>query len=247
MIPTLPPPAEAFGPIQGVQYIFAHLDIVGEQLAQHLQMTGTALLIALLIALPLGTLIANRPRLAGPIMGTLGILYTIPSLALIILLIPLFGLNATSIVIALVIYAQVILVRNINAGLNGIDRAILEAARGMGMNPWQIWLRVQLPLALPVILAGLRIAAVVCLGIATFGAKFGAGGLGTLLFQGIAQGGRVDKIWAGAIAVGALALVVNGLLLALERALSPATRVRRAERRLGLSRQTVENAQPMQG
>jgi osmoprotectant transport system permease protein len=91
---------------------------------------------------------------------------------------------------------------------------------------------VQIPLALPVILAGVRIAAVVCIGIATIGAKFNAGGLGVLLFQGISQGGRADKIWAGALLVGGLALVVNTVLLLLERALSPATRVRSAERRL---------------
>ena len=94
--------------------------------------------------------------------------------------------------------------RNIVAGLTGIDPAIIEAARGMGMNTWQTWWRVQIPLALPVILAGVRIAAVVCIGIATIGAKFNAGGLGVLLFQGISQGGRADKIWAGALLVGGL-------------------------------------------
>src|SRR5262249_11913667 len=157
-------------------------DLVLEYLLAHLQITATALVIALLIALPLGTLLANRPRLTGPVMGFLGLLYTIPSLALIVILIPFTGLNATGVIIALVIYAQVILVRNSVAGLTGIDRAIVEAARGMGMNPWQTWWRVQIPLALPVILAGVRIAAVVCIGIATIGAKFNAGGLGVLLF-----------------------------------------------------------------
>ncbi|HET7080337.1 MAG TPA: ABC transporter permease [Chloroflexia bacterium] len=215
-----------------MQYIRANPDLVREYLLAHLQITGAALAIALLIALPLGTLLASRPLLTGPVMGLLGLLYTIPSLALIILLIPFTGLNAKSVTIALIIYAQVILVRNIVAGLTGIDRAILEAARGMGMNAWQRWWRVQIPLALPVILAGVRIAAVVCIGIATIGAKFNAGGLGVLLFQGISQGGRADKIWAGALAVGGLALVVNTALLLLERALSPATRVRSAERRL---------------
>jgi osmoprotectant transport system permease protein len=234
-------------PLEGLGYIRDNPELVRAQVGEHLQLTVAALAIALLIALPLGTLIANRPGLAGPIMGILGLLYTIPSLALIILLIPITGLNARSVTIALIIYAQVILVRNIAAGLGGIDRAIVEAARGMGMNPWQTWWRVQIPLALPVILAGVRIAAVVCIGIATIGARFGAGGLGTLLFQGIAQGGRADKIWAGAIAVGALALVVNGALLGLERLLAPATRIRRAERRLGRLDRAVETAQPVQG
>src|SRR4051794_1178001 len=225
-------PAATPGPLEGVQYIRANPEIVREYLLAHLQITGTALLIALLIALPLGTLLANRPFLTGPIMGVLGLLYTIPSLALIVILIPFTGLNAKSVTIALIIYAQVILVRNIVAGMTGIDRAIIEAARGMGMNAWQRWWRVQIPLALPVILAGVRIAAVVCIGIATIGAKFNAGGLGVLLFQGISQGGRADKIWAGALTVGGLALVVNTVLLLLERALSPATWVRRTARRV---------------
>lgn len=218
------------GPLAGIQYIRDNPDIVLTGLVEHLQLTLTALFVALVIALPLGTLLAGRPKLVGPIMGVLGFLYTIPSLALIVLLIPFTGLNGTSVIVALIIYAQVILVRNILAGLTGIDRALLEAARGMGMSAWQSWWRVQLPLALPVILAGVRIAAVVSIGIATIGAKFNAGGLGVLLFQGIAQGGRADKIWAGALTVAALALVANTGLLLLERALAPATRIRRAER-----------------
>lgn len=223
-------PTAVPGPLAGIQYIRDNPDIVLTGLIEHLQLTLTALLVALLIALPLGTFLAGRPKLVGPIMGVLGLLYTIPSLALIVLLIPFTGLNGTSVIVALIIYSQVILVRNILAGLTGIDRALLEAARGMGMTPWQSWWRVQLPLALPVILAGVRIAAVVSIGIATIGAKFNAGGLGVLLFQGIAQGGRADKIWAGALVVAALALVANTALLLLERALAPQGRIRRAAR-----------------
>src|SRR5205085_2479924 len=120
-----------------------------------------------------------------------------------------FGLNATSVIAALILYMQVILVRNVVVGLQSIDPATAEAAVAMGFNAWQRWWRVEMPLALPAILAGGRIAAIAGLGIATIGAKFNAGGLGTLLFDGIAQTGRYDKIWAGAIAVGALALAVN--------------------------------------
>lgn len=234
MIPLLPPLATP-GPLEGLQYIGANGELVRDYLLAHLQIVGAALLIAIAIALPVGTLLASRPALTAPVMGVLGLLYTVPSLALIVLLIPFTGLNAKSVTVALIIYAQVILVRNIVAGLGGIDRSILEAARGMGMNPWQVWLRVRVPLALPVILAGVRIAAVVAIGIATIGAKFNAGGLGVLLFQGISQGGRADKIWAGAILVGGLALIVNTALLLIERALSPATRLRRAERRVGVT------------
>lgn len=225
-------PAALPGPLEGLGYIASNPDIILGLLGEHLQLTVIALLVALAIALPLGTLLHSHPRLAGPIMGVLGLLYTIPSLALIVLLIPFTGLNGNSVIIALIVYSQVILVRNILAGLGSIDPAIVEAARGMGMSVWQTWARVQLPLALPIVLAGVRLAMVVSIGIATIGAKFNAGGLGVLLFQGIAQGGRADKIWAGAIAVSALALIVNALLLQLERALTPATRVRRAEKQL---------------
>jgi osmoprotectant transport system permease protein len=130
-------------------------------------------------------------------------------------------LNARSVIVALVVYCQIILVRNVLAGLDSIDPAILEAARGMGMNSWQIAWRVQLPLALPVILAGMRIAGVVAVAIATVGAKFGAGGLGTLLFDGIAQAGRTDKILTGGLLVGVLAFLLNRALLALEHRFTP--------------------------
>jgi osmoprotectant transport system permease protein len=98
----------------------------------------------------------------------------------------------------------------------------------MGMNPWQRWWRVQVPLVLPIFLAGLRLASIVAIAIATIGAKFGAGGLGTLLFDGIAQSGRYDKIWAGAIAVSLLAFAINAALLALEAAVSPTRRLQRS-------------------
>ncbi len=187
---------------------------------QHILLTGGALLIAAVIALPLGWLLYARRWLVGPVLGVLGVIYTIPSIALIIFLIPFFGLNAQSVLAALVLYCQVVLVRNVLAGLEGIEPSVLEAARAMGMDFCQQAWRVQLPLALPVILAGARIAAVVSVAIATVGAKFGAGGLGTLLFDGIAQN-RMDKIWLGAILVGLLALTINQGLGRLERRFAP--------------------------
>lgn len=199
-----------------MSYIFENPDVVLTLLVEHLQMTIITLVIAFLIALPVGTLIAGRPRLAVPVMGVLGIMYTIPSLALIILLVPLFGLNATSVVVALILYAQVILVRNVVAGLRSIDPAIDEAALGMGMSDRQRWWRVQLPLATPIIVAGVRVAAVTIVGIAAIGAKFSAGGVGRLLFDGIAQN-RMDKVWAGAIVLGVLAFGLSGGLWLAER------------------------------
>lgn len=208
-----------------MSYIIKNPGIVWDLLLEHLQMTSLALLIAVLVALPLSLLITRYRWLSVPVMGTLGTLYTVPSLALIILLVPLFGLNSNSVVVAIAIYAQVILVRNITVGLQSIKPEILEAARGMGMNLWQRWVRVQVPLILPIFLAGLRLAAIVGIATATIGAKFGAGGLGVLLFDGIAQAGRYDKIWAGAIAVAILAFVINGALLTLEWASNPARRL----------------------
>ncbi|RZM74449.1 ABC transporter permease [Leptolyngbya iicbica] len=202
-------------------YLLNHPGEIATLVWQHLQMTLSALAIAILIAVPIALLINHVRWLSVPVMGLLGIFYTIPSLALIIFLVPVFGLNATSVIVAMVIYTQVILVRNLTVGLAGIDGSILEAARGMGMSLWQRWWWVQVPLVLPVFVAGVRIAAIVAIAIATIGAKFNAGGLGTLLFDGI-QTNRIDKIWAGAIAVAILAFAFNGLLLWLEQRSRPA-------------------------
>lgn len=211
-----------------LNYLLSRPDVVLQLLWEHLEMTGLALIISTALALPLSVALYRNERLNTVVTGSLGVLYTVPSIALIILLLPLFGLNSKSVIVALVLYTQVILLRNFVAGLKGIDPTVLEAARGMGMNGWQIWVRIQLPLALPVMLAGERIAVVVAVAIATIGAKFGAGGLGTLLFDGISQVGRYDKIWAGALSVSLLALGLNRGLWALERAFDPEVRAHRA-------------------
>ncbi|MEM6446051.1 MAG: ABC transporter permease [Cyanobacteria bacterium P01_D01_bin.123] len=207
-----------------MNYILQNPLEVGELLSQHIWITLLTLAIAVILAVPLGWLAARVSWLRRPILGTLGVIYTIPSLALIILLVPLFGLNAKSAIAATVLYSQVLLVRNLVVGLDAIDPLVIEAGRSMGMNGWQLWWRVQLPLVLPVFLAGMRLAAIVTVAIATIGAKFGAGGLGVLLFDGIAQTGRYDKIWAGAIAVIGLAFVINGSLFTLETITNPMLR-----------------------
>jgi osmoprotectant transport system permease protein len=210
-----------------MNYIIENPGAVFGLLWEHLQMTGLAVAIAVAIALPVSLAIASYPWLSIPVMGFLGTLYTLPSLALIILLVPIFGLNRQSVVIAMIIYTQVILVRNFSVGLQSVEPAIMEAARGMGMNSWQRWWRVQVPLILPICLAGVRLAMIVAIAIAAIGAKFGAGGLGTLLFDGVAQG-QNDKIWAGAIAVTLLALAINGILLGLEWFASPKRKIQQA-------------------
>lgn len=205
-------------------YLLTHLHSVGYLTLQHSQLVGLTLLIGLTIAIPLALLLHYLPRLTLPIMGLLGTLYTIPSLALIILLVPLTGLNNRSVILAMVIYTQVILVRTLTVGLRDLNPAILEAATGMGMTGWQRWWWVQVPLLLPVLIAGVRLAAIVAIAIATIGAKFNAGGLGTLLFEGI-QTNRYDKIWAGAIAVSLLAFVINGALRKIEHIVDPRYRI----------------------
>ena len=209
-----------------MSYLISHPGDVLTLLLQHLRMTGIALGVAIALSTPLALLVTRLRWLAVPVLGGLGVFYTIPSLALIIFLVPLFGLNATSVIVAMVLYTQVILVRNLAVGLAGINPAVLEAARGMGMTVAQRWWQVQVPLVLPVFLAGVRIAAVVAIAIATIGAKFNAGGLGKLLFDGI-QTNRYDKIVAGSMAVAALALTINGLLLTLEYYAQPQRRLQK--------------------
>ena len=211
-------------------YLLNHPEVILRLTGQHLYMTVVSLLIATLIALPLSGVLLRNERLASVVLGILGVFYTIPSIALLILLLPIFGLNQTAVIAALVIYTQIILVRNMVTGLKGVPEPTLEAAKGVGMNVWQRWTKVQLPLALPVILAGVRIAAVVAVAIATIGAKFGAGGLGTLLFDGIAQN-RYDKIVAGSVVVALLAFVLNRLLIAAEDHFDVAKRIARLEKK----------------
>ncbi len=183
---------------------------------QHLKLTFVALAIAIVIALPLGVLLSRQRRLYGPVMALLSALYTIPSIALLVLLLPVLGLGFWPTIVALVIYCQAILVRNTVAGLNNVDAAVLEAARGMGLSDWQILWGVELPLAMPVILAGVRIATISTIAIATVAAFFNAGGLGSLIREGISQD-YGDKILAGAIAVTVIAVLAEQGLRALTR------------------------------
>jgi osmoprotectant transport system permease protein len=145
------------------------------------------------------------------VLGVLGVLYTIPSLSLLVLLIPLLRLGYWPALVTLVAYAQLVLVRSVVVGISGVDPSVTEAARGMGMSGWQRLAQVELPLALPVMLAGLRVATLSTIAIATVAAFVNAGGLGTLLFDGV-RSSNGDKIVAGALAVSLLAVAANLLL-----------------------------------
>ena len=196
------------------------LALIGQHLVLVLVSTG----IAAALGLPLGIAMARRPRLARALLGVAGLLQTIPSLALFGFLIPLpfiGGIGARTAIVALVLYALLPVLRNTYTGILQVDRAVVEAATGMGMTPSQRLRMVELPLALPVILAGLRIAAVVSVGTATIAAAVGAGGLGTYVFRGIAT---MDTrlILAGAIPAALLALLTDALLGAVEKSRRPA-------------------------
>lgn len=198
-----------------MQYLFSHPDIVARALGQHIWLSFASLAIASAFAIPLGVLAARSRLAAAPIFAVLGVIYTIPSLALFALLLPVLGLGFATALVALAAYAQMILVRNIAAGIQGIAPSVIEAARGMGMNGWQIFWRVERPLAMPVALGGLRIAAVSIIGIANVAAWIDAGGLGTLVLGGI-QADYPSKAVAGALVSAALALTADFLLRRLE-------------------------------
>jgi len=199
---------------------------VNQDFIQHVQLSGRALGIAIVVALILGTLVARIRFLYAPVLAILGVAYTIPSLAMLAFLIPVAGIGSTPTIIALVIYAQFILVRNVAVGLREVDPTIIDVARGLGMNWLQILLRVEYPLALPVMLAGLRVATVAVIAIATIGAFIDAGGLGTLLFDGVSSGtGNTSELIVGGAGATLLAVAADIFLRIVDRFL-PATRGR---------------------
>jgi osmoprotectant transport system permease protein len=200
-----------------MSYLVAHSGRVAALLGQHVVLVAVSLAIALAIALPLGIAAARQPRAGAVILGIAGTLYTIPSLALLALLVTLLGLGPVTAVVALVVYAQMVLIRGVVAGLRSVDPALIDAARGLGLTARQALLRVELPAALPVVLGGVRVAAVTLVALATVAAWINAGGLGVLLFEGILTQND-DKIVAGSLAAAALAIVADLVLRAGERA-----------------------------
>jgi len=190
---------------------------------EHLWMVGISTLIAVAVGIPLGILIARKPLLRNPVIAGANIIQTIPSLALFGFLLPApwIGERAGRLaILALTLYALLPLIRNTYAGIEGVDRAVIEAARGMGLTDWQLLVKVQLPLASSVILAGIRVAVVISVGLATIAAAIGAGGLGELIFRGLAMVSNT-VILAGAIPAALMALAADVLLGWLERRLAP--------------------------
>ena len=185
---------------------------------QHIAISLTALTIAFALSLAIGIVAARREKLYGAVMTISGVLYTIPTLAFLAFLIPVVGLGRTNAIITMVAFSMMILIRSVVSGIREVPADVIDAARGMGMNPGQIMRRIELPLALPVIVAGLRVSAVTLISVTVVAAYVNAGGLGTLIFNGIASD-HAAKIWAGALTVCALAIAVDLLLALTERKL----------------------------
>ena len=206
------------------EFFVGHRTEILEATAAHLSLVVISMAIAIAIALPLGMFIVQRPALRSIALGIASVFQTIPSLALFGFLIPIpfiGGIGRRTAIVALVLYALLPILRNTYVGLTGIDPAVLQAAEAMGMTNSQILWRVRLPLALPVILAGIRTATVITIGVATIAAAIGAGGLGTFIFRGVAMVSDA-VILAGAIPAALLAILADILLAQLERRLKVA-------------------------
>lgn len=205
------------------QFILQNRSEVLELTLEHLWLVGVSTLLAMLVGIPLGIAIAHRPRLNKPVLASANIIQTIPSLALFgfLLPVPWLGERADRLaILALILYALLPMIRNTYTGIRGVDPAVVEAGRGMGLTDRQLLFQVELPLALSVILSGVRVAMVISVGLATIAAAIGAGGLGEFIFRGLAM---VDNrvILAGAIPAAVLALLADLSVGWLERRLRP--------------------------
>jgi osmoprotectant transport system permease protein len=196
---------------------------------RHLWLVALALAAAAVVAVPLGLGLERARRAAGPALGALGILQTIPSIALLAFMVPLLGIGVAPALVALWLYALQPIVRGTYTGVRDADPAAVEAAEALGMTPLQRLLRVRLPLAAPVIMAGVRTAAVITVGATTLAAFIGAGGLGEPIVTGLALA-DMRMVLSGALPAAALALLVDGALALVERRVTPAHLRRRADR-----------------
>ena len=203
------------------EWVGTHLDLVGEQVLEHLWLTFLAVGIGLVLSFPLAIFAYRHPRSYAPVTWITGLLYTIPSLALFALLVPLTGLSTLTAEIGLVSYTLLILIRNIVAGLAAVPDDVKESARGMGLTDRQILWRVELPLALPVVVAGIRIAAVTTIGLVTVTALIGKGGLGALMLGGFRNLYPDIAVLVGVGLSVVLAVIVDGVLLGAQRVWTP--------------------------
>jgi osmoprotectant transport system permease protein len=211
-------------PLVRWDWLASHAVEIGERLAEHLELTFIAVAVGLVIAFALSLLALRVPRLYPPITGVTGILYTIPSLALFAFLVPYTGLSVLTAEIGLVSYTLLILIRNIVGGIRGVPTEVRDAALGMGYTTRQILWRIELPLALGVIFAGIRVATITTIGLVTVTALIGEGGLGYFILLGI-QLFFSTPLVVGAVGSVLLAILLDGGLVLVQRALTPWSRI----------------------
>lgn len=209
------------------QYVVDRRDQIIDAGVEHVQITVAAILLAVVIAFPLALLARRAPRLESTVLGVSTGLYTIPSLALFPLFLPFTGLNPATVVLGLALYALTVLVRSMLDGLRSVPDDVRESATGLGYGPTRRLLKVELPLALPVFMAGLRVAAVSTVALTTVGVLVSYGGLGNLIQHGVARNFRAELLTASVLCV-LLALVLDVVIVLLQRALTPWTRAARA-------------------
>lgn len=209
------------------EYLSTRRQIIVDAVLQHLELTAVSVLIALVIAVPLAVVARRWALAAGPVLALTTVLYTIPSLAMFSLLLPVYGLSASLVVAGLVLYSLTLLVRNILAGLRAVPEDTRQAARGMGYGPIRLLLTVELPLALPAAMAGLRIATVSAVSLVTVGAIVGFGGLGNLIYAGMNTYFKAQVLTASVLCV-VIAVLADLLLLGVQRILTPWTRAVRS-------------------
>lgn len=213
-------------PWVSVDYVRDNAERLLEATQQHVELTVVSVALGLLLAVPLALLARRFRRFETPVVGFTGLLYTIPSLALFAVLAPVTGLTGTTVVIGLTAYTLLVLVRNLIAGLDGVPDDVREAARGMGVGPVRMLLRVELPLALPTVMAGIRVATVSTVALVTVGVVVSNGGLGQLIFSGLNNNLYRAEIFTATVLCVLLALVFDLLLLGVEKLLTPWTRAR---------------------
>jgi osmoprotectant transport system permease protein len=212
-------------PLVRWDWVVDHLDDIWAATSEHLMLTGIALGVGLVISVGLSWLAIRYRKTYSPITWVTGILYTIPSLALFSILVPVTGLSVLTAEIGLVSYTLLILIRNIVAGIDGVDPAIKEAAIGIGYTRRRVLLQIEVPLAMPVIIAGIRIASVTTIGLVTVTALIGQGGLGFFILQGLRRF-FTTEIMVGAVMSVVLAVVIDALLVLVQRVLTPWARAK---------------------
>lgn len=206
--------------VQVFHLIYELRESLLQQLVEHLVLTFSAIGLATAFGVSVGILLTRARRLATPVLAAASIVQTVPSLALLALMIPLFGVGTDAAIVALFLYAVLPILRNTYTAIDEVDRTIIEVGRGMGMTNRQILTRVEIPLCVPVVMAGIRTSTVICVGIATLCTFIGAGGLGTTIVEGLQQTGNA-KIIAGVLPAIALALSLDALAALAQKLLTP--------------------------